>query len=492
MASGTTRWQRRKRRLAKKKKEAHAETVVADIYIDVAGLATMPREILDEITDSIERLRDMGAWSIATGLPTKDRHLEAIETEHTSTEDVLKAGAPLTVIEPLFACRQVKPSTELAAASALGGRLDVYRHVGRELFVHGPVSNTVGTILPTLIHRGHIDVADDIASVSFTSVVISLRQRAEALMEALLGSHTALACKLHNHCVHWAWGGSCHCDESVLPRILEFDLPIALATLRRVGCHKAKCGSRSLFVRAIEAGALAVAKQLAEHRPAHDTPLALLTAAVSTAASKGHVDILAWLYKERHYEVSIEVLGAAARAGHLRIIEWAARAHNGRPIASWSARYIAYAAISGDQPEPIMEWLLTRRVDRRDLSVGVAKAALARHGIVIPLLLHKAGIAPFGTWDALEMAVDSGSAYAARVVVSNGGRCDLAVLARCLSRYDADMISLLADHYTPADIQTVLDSGLVGIGSWAPLHGSSTMCRDCACATPMPSLRRPY
>nr|UMO79829.1 hypothetical protein [Pandoravirus aubagnensis] len=474
-ASGTTRWQRRKRRLAKKKEEASVEAVDTDADIDVAaGLAAMPREILDEITDSIQCIQDMGAWSIATGLPTKGRHLGAIEAENIPTEDVLKAGAPLAIVEPLLARRQVKPSPELATASALGGRLDVYRRVGRETFVCAHGFDAAGDVLPTLIRRGLIDIADDIASaypshMLKTPMGISHRRRVEALMEALRGSHTTLARKLHDHGDHHDWGSSCHCGESVLPRILESDLPVALATLRRVGCRRAKRGSRSLFARAVESGAVGVAKQLAERRPADASPLVPRAAWVLTAASKGHVDILAWLYKERQYEMPAEVLGAAARAGHLDILKWAARARDGRPIASWSARYVAYAAVGGDHPQPIIEWLLTRRIDRRDLSVGVARAALARHGTAIPLLLHKAGIAPFDTWDALEVAADKCSTRSAHVVVSNGGRCDLAVLARCLGQYGDDMIALLADHYTSADIQTVLDSGLVGIRSWAPI-----------------------
>ncbi|AGO84345.1 hypothetical protein psal_cds_521 [Pandoravirus salinus] len=474
-ASGTTRWQRRKRRLAKKKEEARAE---ADDAVDTdvaAGLATMPREILDEITGSIQCIRDMGAWSIATGLPTKGRHLGAIEAENVPTEDVLKAGAPLAIVEPLLALRQVKPSPELATASALGGRLDVYQRVGRGTFVDGARGfDAAGAVLPALIRRGLVDIADDIAVACSSSYMrtihrgISHRHRVEALKEALRGSHTALARILHDHLDHYAWN-ECICGESVLPWILESDLPIALATLRRTGCRRAKRESRFLFARAIESGAVDVARLLAERRPENATPLVPHEASVLTAASKGHVDVLAWLYKERQYEMPAEVLGAAARAGHLGILDWAARARNGRPIASWSARYVAYAAVSGNNLGPVIEWLLTRPIDRRDLSVGVAKAALARHGIVVPLLLHNAGIAPFDTWDALEMAVDKGSTYSARVVVSNGGHCDLAVLTRCLSQHDEGMITLLADRYTSADIQTVLDSGLVGICSWAPI-----------------------
>jgi hypothetical protein len=449
-------------------KGENIETVDNSVDV-VVGLATMPREILDTVTGSITRIRDMGAWSIATGLPTKDRHLDAIEIENIPTEDVLKAGAPLAAVQPLFASRQIEHSPTLAAASALGGRLDVYRHVMRDTFVDPHLSRAIGAILPALIRRGLLDIADAVVTSCLSGVGISHHDRFDALVEALQGSHVALARKIHDPASHRNRDGSCLCENIVLPRILGFDLPIALATLEDIGCETVKRAGRPLFARAIEAGALGVAKQLAGRRLDHAASLVSLAASVLTAASKGYVDILAWLYKECHYEMSPEVLGAAARGGHLGVLEWAAHADDDRPIASWNTRYIAYAALAGDRPEPIIEWLLMRQTDRRDLSVGVAKTALARHGVVIPLLLHQNGIVPFDTWNALEVAVDKRSTYSAQVVLANGGRCDLGVLARCLARCDDGMIALLAGHYTRVDIQTVLDSGPIDMCSWAPI-----------------------
>ncbi|AVK77122.1 hypothetical protein pmac_cds_434 [Pandoravirus macleodensis] len=473
VGSGATRWQRRKRRLAKKKRELAAKT--ADTDVDVVGLAAMPREILDKITQSIECIQDMGAWSIATGLPTQGHHLHFIETENISTEAVLAAGAPLVIVDALLSSRQDKISLALVAASALGGHLDVYRHVARKnsRSAFAGSSDAVGSVLPTLIRRGLVAVANEIVTdcsprMAIPRLLLPYHYRVEALKEALRGSHTALAGKLHGHADHHEWD-SCLCYESVLPWIFESDLPVALATLRRIGCRRVKVKNHSLFARAIETGAVEVASQLAGKCPTQSEPLVPAAGSVLTAASKGHVDVIAWLYRERRYNVPVEVLGAAARQGHLHIIQWAARAQYGRPIASWNARYIAYAAVEGYHPETIIGWLLTRPIDRRDISVGVAKAALARHGVVVPLLLHKSGIAPFGTWDALEMVVERGSTYSAYIVVSNGGRCSLAALARCLTRSDPDMIALLAERYTHGEIQTVLDSGLVGMCSWAPI-----------------------
>ncbi|WBR14648.1 hypothetical protein pkur_cds_474 [Pandoravirus kuranda] len=470
--NSTTRWQRRKRRrLAKKKKGAEVEPT----SVAVVGLATMPREILDKITDSIESVRDMGAWSIATGLPTQARHPEAVKTENIPTENVIAAGAPLPVVEALLSCHQHITSTALVTAAALGGRLDVYRWLsGKNAAVaSGCIPDAVGAILPTLIRRGLLDITDDIVTkcsprTPAGRISLLYHHRVEALKEALRGSHAALARKLHDHADHHEWG-SCVCHESVLPWIFGSDLPDALATLRRIGCRRAKRECRLMFTRAVETGAVAIASQIAERRSASSTPLAPPMGSVLTAASRGHGAIIAWLYKERHYDMPAEVLGTAARAGHLNILKWAARACGGKPIASWNARYVAYAATEGCHPEPIIHWLLARPADRRDLSAGVAKAALVRHGYPIPLLLHKSGIAAFDTWNALEIAVEKASVHSAYVVVSNGGRCDTAALTRCLMCHGSDMIALLARYYTPDDMQTVLNSGLVGMCSWEPV-----------------------
>ncbi|AJF97816.1 hypothetical protein TW95_gp1082 [Pandoravirus inopinatum] len=234
------------------------------------SLSALPREILDMITASIDHIRDLGAWFIATGLPAKGHHLRTIVRHGVGICSVLSAGAPLDLIKELAAAEPTGPLSDLVIPATIGGRVDVFDDVmrrwlhvvdtgytrrGRGWGVHmGSMDDTVTNALVTAANLGHAQIINTIA-YNYNTFGWTLPRGAcnKAMEVAIARGHWASLASLSIAC-------PADCIRSLVPWAILHDAPRAIKiVVLEMTSHE----RGSLFQCAMDTGAWRIAHWLA-------------------------------------------------------------------------------------------------------------------------------------------------------------------------------------------------------------------------------------
>ncbi|AVK76330.1 hypothetical protein pneo_cds_723 [Pandoravirus neocaledonia] len=247
--------------------------------------------------------------------------------------------------------------------------------------------------------------------------------------------------------------------------------------MRAVGCQAFACTTEQL-ARAIAAGndrlVDAIADALSEEARTEgknaDDALKRAglgcTDAVFKAARRGHTQSLAIVHARGLARLTANVLGAAANAGQLDVLRWAAgesvpgveaclapttRLPWDDPVVAWCA---AERADLGSTA--VVDWLAARPETRRHFNVMMARTLLGRGRIDIVLWMHDAGIVPVSDWESLEIAVKKGLTRLADMI-DRGAACSPRVMAAALMHSpDASAIALLCDRFGYDDLYEAL------------------------------------
>lgn len=257
----------------------------------------------------------------------------------------------------------------------------------------------------------------------------------------------------------------CQCPPEIGIAAVQADRPDVVAWLKDAGCR----GLPPLSPGAIGA---AIVKC---HRPRFIAWAAAQgyttdTECLVDLAQRDAVRTLALAHETGLSACTAQAVRAAARAGSLGVLQWAAGDDSSAPRAgaAWRPTDVAMLAATNRRVD-VITWLRTRQDGQRVLTVGVARAALAAG--CIDAAAH---IRPFATWDALEAAVASGNAETVRAVADAGGVCSPAAFVGAIRHGGSDVLAFLCERYGVAFVEGALAS-LAGIACAAPcLHWLGT------------------
>lgn len=257
----------------------------------------------------------------------------------------------------------------------------------------------------------------------------------------------------------------CQCPPEIGIAAVQADRPDIVAWLKDVGCTGVPPLSPGAIGAAIVKG----------HRPRFIAWAAAQgytadAACLVDLAQRDAVRTLALVHETGLCVCTAEVVRAAARAGSLGVLQWAAGDDPSAPRAgaAWRPTDVAMLAAT-NRCVDVITWLRTRQDGQRVLTVGVARAALAAG--CIDAAAH---IRPFATWDALEAAVASGNVETVRAVADAGGVCSPAAFVGAIRHGGSDVLAFLCERYGVAFVEGALAS-LAGIACAAPcLHWLGT------------------
>ncbi|AVK75199.1 hypothetical protein pqer_cds_777 [Pandoravirus quercus] len=280
------------------------------------------------------------------------------------------------------------------------------------------------------------------------------------MIEAAARGHLDVLATLHKTVAQQMRRGSrrCQCPREIGIAAVQADRPDVVDWLLDKNC----AGAPPLDPRAIAA---AVTKA---HRPrfiawAAARGHAADPACVVDLAQRNVVRTLALVHETGLCACTAQAVRAAARAGSLAVLQWAAGDDPSVPRAgtAWRPTDVAMLAATNRRVD-VISWLRTRQDGQRALTVGVARAALAAG--CIDAAAH---IRPFGTWDALEAAVASGNVETVRAVADAGGVCSPAAFVGAIRDGGSDVLAFLCERYGVAFVEGALAS-LAGVACAAP------------------------
>ncbi|WBR14650.1 Ankyrin repeat protein [Pandoravirus kuranda] len=287
------------------------------------SLSALPREILDVITASIDRIRDPGARSIATGLPTKGHHARAILRHGVDLYSVLSAGAPFDVVRDITTAQPLGQLSDIVISAAVGGRAKVFDYIMKRWlsaldrgFMLGDdinagvasMDDTVADALVTAASLGHARIIDTIA-YNYDALDWALPRGAcsEAVAMAIERSHWASLVSLSIAC-------PADCIRSLIPWAILRDAPQAIKIVLPNMTPREK---DTLFQCAVETGAWRVARWLAS---AGRKVVDLRDKDLPQPLQKP--PLLEWL-RAQGCPWGSDTCKDAARGGHLRVLQWA-------------------------------------------------------------------------------------------------------------------------------------------------------------------------
>nr|UMO78241.1 hypothetical protein [Pandoravirus belohorizontensis] len=220
--------------------------------------------------------------------------------------------------------------------------------------------------------------------------------------------------------------------------------------LSAAGCRAAPLPTLCSIEMAIEYGHASVVRWVcARVRKPLDS--AASPKVLARAAERGHVEALIEVHRLGAIVSTRALAVAAARHDQVRVLKWiAGEEPPGPPLDGWAEPRLGHAAFASPA---VVAWMLTRPDARRMLTVGVARHALRLGHDAVPLLLHRAGIAPLDQWNAVATAaacdrpclpliarlIDRGALVdveAVRIGIS-GGQVDLLATLCLAAQFDA-------------------------------------------------------
>ncbi|AVK76099.1 hypothetical protein pkur_cds_456 [Pandoravirus kuranda] len=230
----------------------------------VDPLVALPCELLDMVTESIDDVRDLGAWLIATRHSPNVHHIvAALLRGGVNVSRALLAGAPLCVVERLAGMQPgALDRTErdrLIGFAAAGGRVDVYEWCLKSYIYRyglGCAGYHACRALVASAWRGRPDMIDSIGARWHWSVSMGVAVR-KAVEVAIYRDHLTCLAAIQRWWPH-------ACSESLITWSLLHDKPWAIAAVG-IGCLPYSVNA--LFRCAAEVGAWRIARWLAATYP---------------------------------------------------------------------------------------------------------------------------------------------------------------------------------------------------------------------------------
>jgi hypothetical protein len=260
------------------------------------------------------------------------------------------------------------------------------------------------------------------------------------MIEGAARGHVDVIKTLHKA---FAWCGSreCRCTPEIGAAALRADRPDVIEWLVDEGCSGAPQFKPSDIAAAIAGRRRPRFIRWAASRGYRADPACLVD-----LANRNDARTLTLVHDTGLCVCTPDAVRAAARAGSLDVLKWAAGA-DGEQLASsgvgdaWHPTMVAMLAATHRHVH-IISWLRSRGDGQRALTVGVARAALAAGCIEAAAIVR-----PFGTWDALEAAVTSRDLATVRAVADAGGVPSPSAFVAAIRDADADVLAFLCERY---------------------------------------------
>ncbi|AJF97386.1 hypothetical protein TW95_gp0652 [Pandoravirus inopinatum] len=261
---------------------ANAKTPMA-----AASLGMLPRELVDMITRRITAIRDMGAWSLATGLPTTALQVDAARRGLLQNgERAVMAGAPVPIVEALLA-HNVGDAYALLPVACKSGRTDAVKCLLVSLYrterwtvdergqctvrlstaydraVKAAINHDHGPALGCLMDGAGLFTLDDFVSGNVAKAAAfceaSGRLRCAAVLCRRLKARTVGACPIRSH----------QFVVAVLPPVLFYDALQCAAAIFEA-CPALWTDAPLVIEHASAVGAFGVARWIIGNRPKYN------------------------------------------------------------------------------------------------------------------------------------------------------------------------------------------------------------------------------
>lgn len=495
------------------------------------GLDNLPDEIIVHILGYLTRLRDLAACAAASSTLTVEPLANAAaRLAGVTLGKLLEACAPLDVVRAVYAHRgptSIPPDWIVAVV-----------HVGSNEVLEWACAVPEWTlVLRTATHRDgagpaprpykRVKKGDPVDDALYLSIECGRFEMLAWLLAHCNTGPTSLYCRLDASFVQSLLikavrapgapldvimrlhdysllpnDGETACTTQVERAALDADRADVLEWVHARGCRCLSPSNLShaahSFACAVRAGSAAAARWVYTNAAPQTTPATTLRdhcdasktmKAMVGAASGGHVRALAMLCRLGFGPLPLDVLVAAARGGHLHVLQWAMTdpatniqddvdgdndnddgtpmdladgdMHSSRPpavvVQGWPSLLIGYAAAL-EGHEHIVRWLARRPDALRNLSVGAARAALKKGHIGVVLALDEVGIAPFDQWDPLRTATRSNSVAVVAAIAGRTAVCSPCTLTSALFCRNEGVIQFLCERYGTDHLQAVVDA----------------------------------
>lgn len=324
------------------------------------------------------------------------------------------------------------------------------------------------------IEDGRLDMVERLldAHAAIPSLTpLPARLGVECMSRAAQWGHIAVMDSVHARIVDgrlprspYAPATTCGCVALVSKAAFELDQGDALDWLARHNCSGAYAVNSYSMAEAIARGLVRVARWLLNTH-AREAWATIGNESMLQAAANGRVGTIALAHENGLAECDHSVLVEGASRGALGLLKWAAgevvpgiveQRAGARPVDAWHGGWAAWGAAKGGRLG-VIQWLLKRPDAARTITPRIAALALSQGHIAVALAIHRAGLAPFGTWKAIEAAVDSLAPKIVEAVADHGGLYTRSALTLAIKRGALPIVEYLCDRFGTADAQYAVD-----------------------------------
>nr|UDO46928.1 ankyrin repeat [Pandoravirus massiliensis] len=484
------------------------------------SLDDLPLELVACIADALVRPHDVARWQACSSrfksAYSIDRTVAAyLGHDRHRGKRLLVSGAPLHVVQAVFARWGETPVRDWLYDAVMGGRCDVVRWmvdvvVAAGRAEHADPSKTWADAELRSAARDCFDCASmygnhdimrflrslfgtDDTDVSLGETQIrragqSAAYRGDLATFALTHDMLAGAAPERPRCL--VWDSGCVCKEARVPNdtvrtcgCSQNAARLALLSgrvnivewMRGVGCcgypRQGACSKALAY--AVDCCPPETFWYLARTKPPPSREAFALV--IDKAAAKGRVDVVARLHQEGMAQCRIDTLIAAAKNDRVAVLKWASGQgdtsgldsspttvdNNVRaPIDAWRPTLLAWHAARHGSIKAI-KWLLARPDARLCVTIGSVEAALLHSNIDVALAVHHSGVVRFDQWSALDAAVATGSVSIVETVADHGGACTVSTFVAAIKRacepWDVGPFGYLCARYGTALVQDAVD-----------------------------------
>lgn len=401
---------------------------------------------------------------------------------HISPQALIASRAPPDIARAVFARRRVAPCWSMMPLAADTGSIRTVEWVSRVLcdYYHRAPDDRPPACPVDDDHKGdhrgdhgdHGDDDDDEGLQYFLDLLYDrpLMSRHSGLKDdpldpwARFRTHVDAAAYIaaragavdiiaHLHDTFRKAGPDCGCSPSVGKVAFHAARSDVVEWLAKVGCRgRYRPGYGSVRDAVIKGNPALVEWTVRVARPWHRS---VTQSAIRTLAARNDVVMVDLVARLGLYPLSSDDVAAAAGAGSLDFIRWAAGeaikgavgTHDGPRVADWCSTKVVRAAAKKGMVE-VVRWLVNHSHATHFVGASAVRRALSEGHCEVVRLLHEAGRADFGRWDALEVAVFSASLDAVSFVADNGGIYGPRVLAIALEEQYENIIGYLLARYS--------------------------------------------
>ncbi|AVK75269.1 hypothetical protein pqer_cds_847 [Pandoravirus quercus] len=270
---------------------------------------------------------------------------------------------------------------------------------------------------------------------------------------------------------------ACCCPSDIADAAAAGDQRHVLDWMRAVRCRAFACTTEQL-AHAIGAGndrlVDAITRTLVDDARDEGQDIADMLPTVSIrckgalieAARGGHVRTLAIAHARGFVRLTADVMGAAAKAGQLDVLRWAA----GETVPGvetcfaptvrlpWDVPMVAWSVAECDDfgSTAVVDWLAARPETRRHFTAVMARTMLMRNRHAIVLWMHDTGIVSLSDGESLGIAIKSGLTCLGDMI-DRGAACSPRAMAAALMHSpNADAIALLCERFGYDDLYEAL------------------------------------